>query len=238
MIIKTFNSLKGFTFSKFSFYLQISFMLATQKRKKNSSNPEMLPVDFHLSISPNLIFFSNLLNFQHNRKVLRRSFSLSEKWHCFFIFSWVFHVLPFLSLFLSLSFPTHVHIYLFTYIECSCIWYFHLVYWLNSIHFIWLYSADCLPCFRFDFSFFPCKVVCYRWKIIKAIIISNLILNVFLSSCCTHYHIIQNWIIIVIIWEGEKAAVNLCVSQNKFVASVIQTRTNKSMNWRQYELMQ
>ena len=115
----------------------------------------------------NLIFSLNLLNFQHNRKVLRRSFSLSEKWHCFFIFFRAFHVLC------RFPYPTHVR----TYLECSCIWYFHFVYWLNSIHFIWLYSADC--CSFLTFPFLMLRVVCYRQKIIKAIIISNLILNVF-----------------------------------------------------------
>ena len=95
-------------------------------------------------------------------------------------------------------FPTHVR----TFLECSCIWYFHFVYWLNSIHFIWLYSADCCAFLTFPFLMF--RVVCYRQKIIKAIIISNLILNVFVSSCSIYYHIIRNWIIIVII-RKEKA---------------------------------
>lgn len=78
---------------------------------------------------------------------------------------------------------------------------FHLIVFCRLLAFSCLWSS------LFFILFF--EVVCYRWKIIKAIIISNLILNIFVFSCCLDYHTIQNWIIIVIFWNGkEKAKIN------------------------------
>lgn len=195
----------------------------TEKNKASQFWASRFLSSFLPSPSQKFIFFSNLLNFQYNRKVLRLSYIFYRKNDiAFLLFS-----LEFLCFLCSPY--TCSHTFTHIYIECSCIWYFHLEYWLNSIRIIWLLlfpiafdsCLGFLPWSRLlslhdhksDYhfqSYFKC--VCHFMLFI-------LTYNTKLNYYCNHL-------------RRQKGGIKIVCN----FANVIQTRTNESMKRRQLEL--